>query len=93
MPKPTIDGVKKYRPCINLKPLNYHVAKEKFSFETVKSVKQEIQRDDWAASIDMTDAYFHVPVSSFSSKLLRFIFEGVIYEFVVLPFGLTCRQV
>ena len=55
VPKPTVDGVKKFRPCINLKPLNYHVKTEKFSMETVKSVKEAIQPLDWGASIDMTD--------------------------------------
>ena len=30
VPKPTVDGVTKWRPCINLKPLNKHILKEKF---------------------------------------------------------------
>jgi hypothetical protein len=55
VPKPTVEGSKKWRPVINLKPLNYHIEKEKFSSETVKSVKEEIQTQDWGASIDMTD--------------------------------------
>ena len=31
-----------------------------------------------------------MPVDAFSSRIMRFIFEEVIYEFIVLPFGLTC---
>ena len=55
VPKPTVDGVKKWRPCINLKPLNYHVHKETFNSESVKTTRGEVQPNDWAASIDMTD--------------------------------------
>ena len=75
VPKPSVDGERRWRPCINLKPLNFHVDKKTFDSESVKSTRQEIQPNDWAASIDMTDAYFHVPVDAFSSMIMRFIFE------------------
>ena len=55
VPKPTVNGEQKWRPCINLKPLNHHVDKKTFNSESVKSTRQEIQPNDWAASIDMTD--------------------------------------
>ena len=55
VPKPSVDGERRWRPCINLKPLNFHVDKKTFNSESVKSTRQEIQPNDWAASIDMTD--------------------------------------
>ena len=58
VPKPSVDGERKWRPCINLKPLNFHVDKDTFYSESVKSARQEIQPNDWAASIDMTDVIF-----------------------------------
>ena len=40
---------------------------------------------DWAASINLKDTYFHVPVNR---RFLRFGWRGLLYENVVLPFGL-----
>ena len=55
-------------------------------------MKEIIQAGDFGASIDATDAYFHIQVTRRSSQLMRFFFKDKVYEFVVLPFGLTCRQ-
>ena len=60
VPKSTVDGVKKWRPCINLKPLNNHVHKDTFNSESVKTTRGEVQPNDWAASIDMTDIHIFI---------------------------------
>ena len=39
--------------------------------ETVKSIRQSILVNDWAVSIDLTDAYLHVPIHSQPKKYLR----------------------
>ncbi|XP_041357753.1 uncharacterized protein LOC121374713 [Gigantopelta aegis] len=44
---------------------------------------------EWAASIDLKDAYLHVPIHRDFWKFLRFLFDGKAYEFRVLPFGLA----
>ena len=72
VPKPSVDGERKWRPCINLKPLNYHVDKKTFDSESVKSTRQEIQPNDWAASIDMTDVNILVRYNNFSLHLYHF---------------------
>ena len=41
--------------------------------------------NDWAVSIDLTDAYLHVPQSR---KYLRFVHEDQIFQFMALPFGM-----
>ena len=56
--------------------------------ETVKSVRQAMRLDDWAVSIDLTDAYLHVPIHHQSRKYLRFIHEDQVYHFTALPFGM-----
>ena len=43
----------------------------------------------WASTIDLKDAYFHVPIHQEDTKYLRFTFEGRSYEFLILP--LVCR--
>ena len=63
--------------------------------ETVKSVRRSIMTNNWAVSIDLTDAYLHVPIHPRSRKYLPFIFEHQLFQFMALPFGipyLKCPQ-
>ena len=45
--------------------------------------------NDWAVSIDLTDAYLHVPIHHQSRKYLRFVQEDQVYHFTALPFGMS----
>ena len=60
-----------------------------FQMETTRSIAAAIQPGDWAVSLDLKDAYFHVPIHKDFRHFLRFSFEGQVYEFKALPFGLA----
>ena len=78
-----------WRPIINLKPLNRsYITAPHFRMDTVKDVAALLRPGDWAISIDLKDAYFHVLVHKKFHHLLRFAWRGILYKFVVLPFGL-----
>ena len=78
-----------FRPIINLKPLNRtFISAPHFRMDTVKDVAILLRPGDWAVSIDLKDAYFHVPIHRKSRHLLRFMWRKKLYEFLVLPFGL-----
>jgi hypothetical protein len=79
----------KLRPILNLKPLNVFIQKKRFKMETLKNVKNALQTDDWIASIDLKDAYLHVPIRPSHQKYLRFKVMGQAYQWTVLPFGLA----
>ena len=57
--------------------------------ETVKLVRQMIMYNDWAVSVDLTDAYLHVPIHPISRKYLRFVHDHQVYQFTALPFGMS----
>ena len=62
-----------WRPIINLKRLNASFLETPhFRMNTTKDVADLLRPGDWAASIDLKDAYFHVPIHSDSRKYLRF---------------------
>jgi hypothetical protein len=78
------------RPVINLKRLNAaHLDKPHFRMETPQDVRHAIRTGDWAASIDLRDAYFHIPIHAGDRKFLRFGWKGHLFQFCILPFGLS----
>ena len=79
----------KWRCIIDLSQLNLMILVRRFKMETVASLRNAVQPNDYAVSVDLQDAYFHVPVHKSSQKYLRFALEGVVYQFVCLPFGLS----
>ena len=94
-----------WRPILNLKRLNEGVKPPKFRMDTLQSVLNTLGADiklyrdgcppgaevsgPWAVSLDLQDAYFHVPVDPRDTKYLRFAYDGEIFEIQVLPFGLS----
>ena len=88
---PKTDG--SHRPVFDLKSLNQFVHKEKFKMTTPRTVTNAMHKGDWAVSIDLKDAYFHVPIHVRSRRLLRFAIatnDGLrVFEYRALPFGLT----
>jgi len=78
-----------HRPVINLKPLNGFVQKQHFKMEGSRMVKDLLQPGDWMCSLDLKDAYHSVSIAKEHRKYLRFIWNGKIYEFTCLPFGLS----
>ena len=74
---------------IDLSHLNEFVRQTPFKMETVAPVLLSIREGDSLASIDLKDAYFHIPVHQLSRKLLRFLSEGTAYQFKALCFRLS----
>lgn len=51
-----------FRAILNLRKLNKFIKNQHFKMETLKSVIQSLNTGDWAFSIDLSDAYLHVPI-------------------------------
>ena len=85
VPKPD----NRWRPVIDLSALNKFLAIPKFKMDTPESIHASLRKGEWVTSIDLTDAYLHVPIHPQSQKYLRFHFQGVTYQFTSLPFGLA----
>ena len=78
-----------FRTILNLKKLNSHLKVPHFKMETFRNIRRALRVGDWAITIDLEDAYFHIPIHWGHRKFLRFIFQGIHYQFRVLPFGLA----
>jgi hypothetical protein len=78
-----------FRPVIDLSRLNKFLIIPRFKMETTRSLSKAIRIGDWAISLDLSDAYLHVPIHPDHRRYLRFCHEGKVYEFLCLPFGLS----
>ncbi len=77
------------RPILDLRLLNHALTKRSFRMITLKQILSQIRPGDWFMSLDLKDAYFHIQVAPHHRRFLRFAFEGVAYQYKVLPFGLS----
>ena len=76
-------------PILNLKHFNHYMHIPSFKMPTLKNVWQLIQQGDFAFSIDLQDAYLHVPIVKHHHHFLHFVWHNVPYRWKVLPFGLA----
>ncbi len=83
-----------FRPILNLRGLNTYLRVSKFRMETLSSIIQGLHPGWWMVSLDLKDAYLHVPIHPSHWRYLRFALrnaagELIVYQWKVLPFGLA----
>lgn len=79
----------KFRPVINLRELNFFVTYEHFKQETFPVVLDMVQHNDFFTKLDLSDAYFSIGIHPLFQKFLKFQWQGRLFKFVCLPFGLS----
>lgn len=82
-----------YRTIINLKPLNRYIKCPSFKMETLKSTVNLLSQGCFMVSIDLKDAYYHIPMHQDYQKYLRVavqIESQVVHlQYQALPFGIN----
>ena len=78
-----------FRPVLDLKALNRYIACPTFRMETAHSIRQQLQVGEFTTSIDLADAYLHVPISADFQPYLRIAAQGQVWQFRAMPFGLN----
>ena len=68
--------------------MNVFIPPQHFRVETLATILPTLSPQDWAVSIDLKDAYLHVPVHPSSQSLLGFQYQNRTFLHQVLPFGL-----
>ena len=77
------------QPILNLKHFNCYLHIPSFKMPTIRHVQQLIQHGDYAFSIDLQDAYLHIPIVKHCHHFLKFVWYNLPYQWKVLPFGLV----
>ncbi|XP_069821040.1 uncharacterized protein [Dendropsophus ebraccatus] len=82
-----------WRFVIDLTFLNKIFLKKRFKMESIQTAVLAIQRNDYLATIDLQDAYLHVPILKSHRRFLRVAVlqhrQILHYQFTCLPFGIT----
>ena len=76
-------------PILSLKHFNCYMHIPSFKMPTLKNIWKLIQQGDFAFSIDLQDAYLHVPIVKHHRHFLHFVWHNVPYQWKVSPFGLA----
>ena len=92
------------RVVIDLSSLNFHIACPTFKMCTVSKVRNSVPKGAYFTSIDISDAFHHIPIHArfqkylaFAhipiharfQKYLAFAHEGRIFFFQTMPFGIN----
>ena len=74
---------------LNLKRLNESIENNHFKMESLSFAVQLMRKNCCMASIDLTDAYYTVPVAPEHRKYLWFMWGGKLFQYTCMPNGLS----
>ena len=77
------------RLILNVSELNQYIQIPTFKMSNHVSLSRLLQVPAWMASLDLKDAYLHVPIRQNLHKFLALSCWGKLYFFRALPFGLA----
>lgn len=77
----------KYRLTTDARYLNLYSVTPKFKLEDLRDLPAIASPGDWFTSIDLTDAFFHVPLKPEHWTYFGIRCKGVTYCYTCLPFG------
>ena len=77
------------RLILNLVKLNPFIQYHHFKMDTINTVINLMRRGCFMASIDLSNAYYSVPIAEEYRCFLRFVWQDELFQFKVLPNGLS----
>lgn len=86
--RPKKDG--RIRIILNLKSFNKnHMDKVHFKMESLKSAISAMRENCYFGSVDLSEAFYSIPIRNQDRKYFRFIHNGKKYQFTALIMGFT----
>ena len=77
------------RFCIDYRKLNLITTRDVYPLPRIDDSLAALQTGAWFTTLDLTAGYHQIPMEEDSKDKIAFITADGLYEFNVLPFGLT----
>ena len=74
---------------IDLSLLKNFIKIPKFKMDTQQKIVSSLKKGRWVYSLDLKVAYLQIPIHPGSRKYLRIEFQGTVFQFTSLPFGIS----
>lgn len=87
VPKKKKDG--SLRLAIDYRDLNNITKFDAFPMPNLRAIVAKLGTAKTFSKLDLTKGYYQIPLSPASKKFTAFAFDGKLYQFKVLPFGLA----
>ena len=78
-----------HRLILNLIKLNVFIEYHHFKMDTIETVINLMRPNCFMCSIDLANAYYSIPVAKDHRRFLKFEWNNQMYQFTVLPNGLS----
>lgn len=79
----------KQRLCWNGRPVNEYIPQNSFKMEHAEVAARMMRKGDYMMVLDMKAGYHQAPVKPEFRRLLCFAWQGKVYQWQVMPFGLS----
>lgn len=79
----------KLRQIFDLRRLNAYLNPPKFRLVNQNQVPDFLHQGDYLGKLDISQAYFHIPIKHSHRRYLAFAYAGQLFQMTSLPFGLS----
>jgi hypothetical protein len=83
------DNPAKLRFCINPMYVNAHIRHMPLTYEGLRDVQEYVSPEDFMSTLDDTKGYWHIPLHPSMWQFTAFQWQGRVYCFTHLPFGIS----
>ena len=77
------------RLCVDYRALNDMTIKHSYPLPRIDALLDDLGSKKWFATLDLQSGYWQVPIAEADKYKTAFVAAGGLYEFNVIPFGLT----
>lgn len=89
VPKKSVDGTPKFRMCVDYRKLNRKLIPDRFPLPRIEDIFDNLGKSKCFSIMDLQSGFHQIPLSRKSRKYTAFSTESGMYQWTVLPFGLS----
>ena len=89
VPKPTRNGKKEFRMCIDYRALNEKTIKDRYRIPSMRDLYRKLQGNRIFSNIDLRSGYYHIPIKEEDRAKTAFITDQGLFEWTRMTFGFS----